>query len=83
MKEETAAEGYTVAESIVFHLNDTGVEQRVVMDNEHETGLAGELVESSDGTGTISGTGDLFPFALVVLSVSLIVSGLVIRRRAI
>lgn len=51
LKEEQAVAGYTVAEDIMFQLNDTGVVQQVTMHNEHEAAVADELVETLGETG--------------------------------
>lgn len=79
LKEEQAVDGYAVAESIIFRLNDTGVEQQVVMNNEHEAKLADELVE----TGAIEETGDLLPaelLAAVTMAIIALSLGLYFRR---
>lgn len=81
LKEEQAVDGYTVAESIIFRLNDTGVEQHVLMNNEHETAVADELID----TGFISLTGDTIELMIVagaiICGIVMIFIGLIRRAK--
>lgn len=75
LKEEQAVEGYTVAQSVVFRVNDTGVEQKIDINNEHEAGVADELVE------TMGQTGDFFPLVLALIGISMASAGAVMVHR--
>lgn len=75
LKEEQAVAGYTIAEDVKFQVNDTGVVQQVTMRNEHEAGVADELIE------TMGETGDLFPFAMFMSLVAIASAGAVFYRR--
>lgn len=81
LKEESAVDGYTIAEEITFRLNDTGVEQQVTMRNEHEAGLADELVDT-EGAPIIP-TGDtFFPTLIIIVLASIVTcSAIVVKRR--
>lgn len=74
LKEEQAVEGFTVAESIIFRLNDTGVAQHVLMNNEHEMMVADELIELVE-------TGDLLPAGIAVIVITAAGLGWVLARR--
>lgn len=82
LKEEQAVDGYTIAESIKFHLNDTGVAQQVVMHNERAAGVADELIEENPlPLADLLLTGDM-PFRLLLLGTLMIssIAGVVFIR---
>lgn len=75
LKEEQAVAGYTIAEDIVFKLNDTGVVQQIAMNNEHEAAVADELVE------TLGETGISAPLLISLAFISSIAFALGYRKR--
>ena len=75
LKEEQAVDGYTVAESIIFRLNDTGIEQHVLMNNEHETAVADELID------TMGQLGDRTWIIFAIGAFSCISVGVIVYRR--
>lgn len=83
LKEEQAVDGYTVAEAIKFHLNDTGVAQQVVMNNERAMGVADELIEENPlPLADLLLTGDM-PIKLLVLGAIVVssVAGVIFVRK--
>lgn len=75
LKEEQAVDGFTIAEDVKFQLNDTGVVQQVVMNNDHAAAVADELV------ATLGETGIPVPIALLLTFAGSAVFAAGYRRR--
>ena len=75
LHEESAPEGYLVAEDVAFEVKDTGEIQKVVMKDEAEPEEAPETPETPTTTADAPKTGDDTPVAALLLSSSLGLGG--------
>ena len=87
LKEEQAVDGYTVAESIKFRINDTGIEHKVEMINSpapapQQRDTADELIESGNNINSeISDTGIINGIIIAAITMMLSVVGILLMRK--
>lgn len=83
LKEEQAIDGYTVAESIMFQINDTGVEHKIEMFNTpQQQDTADELIESGNNADSeISATGTANGPVIMAIIIMFSIAGILLVRK--